>query len=73
MSGLRNRPRFWTDRVNLLLPVAALALALGCDGQPPAPPDPGANRGDPRSPRVKKRDALYPPEATTKAVRGGTQ
>jgi hypothetical protein len=45
--------------------MAALCAGLGCESQPTATNDASTAKNDPRSPRIKKRDALHP-EKTSK-------
>jgi hypothetical protein len=53
--------------------LAALALGVGCERHvPPSSTNAEASKQDPRSPRIKKRDALHPegPSKKSRIVTG---
>jgi hypothetical protein len=69
VQGLNGKTRICGQlrgRGRLTILLATLLLAFGCESQLPTPStDTAAGKQDPRSPRIKKRDALHP-EGTSK-------
>jgi hypothetical protein len=61
----------WSDQRCRILLLAALGAGLGCESQPPAPNTVPAAEADPRSPRIKKRDALHPEKSARNTSPGG--
>ena len=66
MNRLQHAPLKWTCKAGLTGLLLGLALGFGCESQPPAATEDAAAKNDPRSPRIKKRDALYPQETSQK-------
>jgi hypothetical protein len=68
MNRLQHAPLHWTCKTCLAGLLLGLALGFGCESQPPDATEDAAVKNDPRSPRIKKRDALFPQETSQKTI-----